>query len=84
VTVSLKDHLSRVGDSILKGFLGFGVAVGTTYSCDEERELRERIKALVQEEKAIRNERHVLEARLRALVMTRFRELCWRFGIHEP
>ena len=53
------------------------------YSHDEERELRDRIKGLIQEEKAIRNERHRLEARLRALVMARYRELYRRFGFEE-
>ncbi|MFH2110317.1 MAG: hypothetical protein ABIJ47_03535 [Candidatus Bathyarchaeota archaeon] len=53
------------------------------YSADEERELRERIKELVQEERRVRNERHRLEARLRALVMARFMELYRRFGAPE-
>jgi hypothetical protein len=61
----------------------WGSPVGANYSCDEERELRERIRALVQEEKAVRNERHRLEARLRALVMARYRELYRRFGVEE-
>ena len=51
------------------------------YSTDEEQELRERIKRLVQEERRIRNERHRLEARLRALVMARFMEVYRRFGV---
>jgi plasmid stabilization system protein ParE len=57
--------------------------VGAIYSSDEERELRERIKRLVQEEKAGRNERHRLESQLRALVMARYRELYRRFGLEE-
>ncbi|HUV33864.1 MAG TPA: hypothetical protein VMW22_02965 [Candidatus Desulfaltia sp.] len=51
------------------------------YSTDEEQELREMIKRLVQEERRIRNERHRLEERLRALVMARFMELYRRFGV---
>jgi len=57
--------------------------VGVVYSADEEKELRERIMRLVQEEKRIRNERHRLEARLRALLMARNIELYRRFGLVE-
>ena len=57
--------------------------MGATYSSDEKRELRKRIKRLVQEEKAIRNERHRLEARHRALVIARCRELSRRFGLEK-
>jgi len=55
--------------------------VDVVYSTDEEQELREMIKRLVQEERRIRNERHRLEERLRALVMARFMELNRRFAL---
>ena len=51
------------------------------YSADVERELSERIKKLVQKEKMIRNERHGIEARLRAPVMAQLMELYRRFGL---
>jgi hypothetical protein len=54
--------------------------VGVVYSADEERELRERIRRLVDEERRVRSERHRLEARLRALVLARYMELYRRFG----
>ena len=53
------------------------------YSADEERELRERIRRLFDEERRVRNERHRLEARLRELVMARYMELYRRFGGHD-
>ena len=65
----------------LRGFGVQGFSVDVVYSTDEEQELRERIKKLVQEERRIRNERHWLEARLRALVMARFMEVYRRFGV---
>ena len=65
----------------LRGFGVQGFSVDVVYSTDEEQELRERIKKLVQEERRIRNERHRLEARLRALVMARFMEVYRRFGV---
>ena len=67
----------------LRGFRRSWFHVGVVYSADEERELRERIMRLVQEEKRIRNERHRLEARLRALLMARYMELYRRFGLVE-
>jgi len=45
--------------------------------------LPERIKALIQEERRIRNERHRLEVRLRNLVMSRFMEIYRRLGVLE-
>jgi hypothetical protein len=54
--------------------------VGVVYSADEERELRERIRRLVDEERRVRNERHRLEARLRALVMAHYMDIYRRFG----
>lgn len=65
----------------LRGFIVRGFSVDVVYSTDEEQELREMIKRLVQEEKRIRNERHRLEARLRVLVTARFMELNRRFGV---
>ena len=65
----------------LRGFCVRGFGVDVVYSTDEEQELREMIKRLVQEERRIRNERHRLEARLRALVMARFMEVYRRFGV---
>ena len=65
----------------LRGFGVRGFHVDVVYSADEERELRERIKELVEEERRVRNERHRLESRLRALVMARFMELYRRFGV---
>ena len=59
------------------------IHVGVVYSAEEERELRERIMRLVQEEKRLRSERHGLEARLRALLMARYMELYKRFGLVE-
>lgn len=53
------------------------------YSANVEQELCERTKRLVQEERRIRNERHWIEARLRALVMARFMDLYRRFGVLE-
>jgi len=60
--------------------VGRGLIVDVVYSADEERELRERIRGLVGEERRVRNERHRLEARLRALVMARYMKLYRRFG----
>jgi len=54
--------------------------VDVVYSADEERELREGIRRLVDEERRVRNERLRFEARLRALVMARYMELFRRFG----
>jgi hypothetical protein len=76
----LKAHLSAFGYSIFKGFCGPWFLVDVVYSADEERELRERIRRLVDEERRVRNERHQFEARLRALVMARYMELFRRFG----
>ena len=68
---------------LLRGLRVRGLHVGVVYSADEERELRERIKELILEERRVRSERHRLEARLRVMVMARFMELYRRFGILE-
>jgi hypothetical protein len=45
----------------------------------EEMELKERIKMLKDQEKALRDERHVLESRLRNLILARYMELMRKY-----
>jgi hypothetical protein len=46
----------------------------------EEMELKERIKILKDQEKALRNERQYLESRLRNLILVRYAELMKKYG----
>jgi len=46
----------------------------------EEMELKERIKMLKDQEKALRDERQVLESRLRNLILERYMELMRKHG----
>ena len=46
----------------------------------EEMELKERIKMLKDQEKALRNERQFLESRLRNLILARYAELMKKYG----
>jgi hypothetical protein len=45
----------------------------------EEVELKERIKMLKSQEKALRDERHILESRLRNLILARYTELMKKY-----
>jgi hypothetical protein len=45
----------------------------------EEMELKERIKMLKSQEKVLREERHVLESRLRNLILARYTELMKKY-----
>jgi hypothetical protein len=45
----------------------------------EEMELKERIKMLKSQEKVLRDERHVLESRLRNLILARYTELMKKY-----
>jgi len=45
----------------------------------EEMELKERIKMLKDQEKALRDERHILESRLRNLILARYTELMKKY-----
>lgn len=45
----------------------------------EEMELKERIKMLKDQEKVLREERHVLESRLRNLILARYTELMKKY-----
>ena len=45
----------------------------------EEMELKERIKMLKSQEKGLRDERHVLESRLRNLILARYTELMKKY-----
>ena len=45
----------------------------------EEMELKERIKMLQDQEKALRDERHLLESRLRNLILARYAELMKKY-----
>jgi len=45
----------------------------------EEIELKERIKMLKSQEKVLREERHVLESRLRNLILARYTELMKKY-----
>lgn len=46
----------------------------------EELELKERIKMLKDEEKALRHERQVLESKLRNLILERYMKLMKKYG----
>lgn len=46
----------------------------------EEKELKEHIKMLKDQEKAMRDERQVLESRLRNLILERYMELMRKHG----
>ena len=46
----------------------------------EELELKERIKMLKDQEKALRNERQVLESMLRNLILERYMKLMRKYG----
>ena len=46
----------------------------------EEIELKERISMLKDQERSLRSERHVLEARLRNMILARYAELSKRYG----
>ena len=46
----------------------------------EEMELKERIKMLKEQEKALRNERQFLESRLRNLILAKYAELMKKYG----
>lgn len=46
----------------------------------EEMELKERIKMLKDQEKALRDERHLLESRLRNMILARYAELMKKYG----
>lgn len=50
------------------------------FSLLEEMELKERIKMLEDQEKALRDERHLLESRLRNLILARYAELMKKYG----
>jgi len=45
----------------------------------EEMELKKRIKMLKSQEKVLREERHVLESRLRNLILARYTELMKKY-----
>jgi hypothetical protein len=49
----------------------------------EELELKERIKMLKNQEKALRNERQVLESRLRNLILERYMKLMRKYGYRD-
>lgn len=49
------------------------------FSMLEEMELKERIKTLKSQEKVLREERHVLESRLRNLILARYTELMKKY-----
>jgi hypothetical protein len=46
----------------------------------EEMELKERIKMLKDQEKVLRDERHLLESRLRNMILARYTELMKKYG----
>jgi hypothetical protein len=46
----------------------------------EEMELKERIKMLKDQEKALRDERQLFESRLRNLILARYAELIKKYG----
>jgi hypothetical protein len=50
------------------------------FSLLEEMELKERIRMLKDQEKALRDERHLLESRLRNLILARYAELMRKYG----
>jgi len=50
------------------------------FSLLEEMKLKERIKMLEDQRKALRDERHLLESRLRNLILTRYAELMKKYG----
>jgi predicted nucleic acid-binding Zn-ribbon protein len=45
----------------------------------EEMELKERIKTLKDQEKALRDERHLLESKLRNMILARYTELMKKY-----
>lgn len=45
----------------------------------EEMELKERIKMLKDQEKALRDERHILESKLRNLILAKYTELMKKY-----
>lgn len=45
----------------------------------EEMELKERIKMLKDQEKVLRDERHLLESRLRNMILARYTELMKKY-----
>ena len=49
----------------------------------EELELKERIKMLKDQEKALRSERQVLESRLRNLILERYMKLMRKYGYRD-
>jgi predicted nucleic acid-binding Zn-ribbon protein len=49
----------------------------------EEMELKERIKMLKDQEKALRDERHFLESKLRNMILARYAELMKKYGARD-
>jgi len=45
----------------------------------EEMELKERIKMLKDQEKALRDERHILESKLRNMILAKYTELMKKY-----
>ena len=49
----------------------------------DETELKERIKMLKDQEKALRDERHFLESKLRNMILARYAELMKKYGARD-